>query len=37
MCFKAWEELTIPTYAKHARYGVKLGNSASISRSRGVY
>lgn len=25
MCFKVWEELTIPTYAKHARYGVKAG------------
>ena len=25
MCFKVWEELTIPTYAKHARYGAKAG------------
>ena len=25
MCFKVWEELTIPTYAKHARYGLKAG------------
>ncbi len=25
MCFKVWEELTIPTYATHARYGVKAG------------
>ena len=25
MCFKVWEELTIPTYAKHARYGPKAG------------
>ena len=25
MCFKVWEELTIPSYAKHARYGAKAG------------
>ena len=25
MCFKVWEELTIPTYAKHARYGSRAG------------
>lgn len=25
MCFKVWEQLTIPTYAKHARYGTKAG------------
>lgn len=25
MCFKVWEELTIPTYAKQARYGAKAG------------
>ena len=25
MCFKVWEELTIPSYAKHARYGTKAG------------
>jgi len=25
MCFKVWEELTIPTYAMHARYGLKAG------------
>jgi uncharacterized protein YecE (DUF72 family) len=25
MCFKVWEEITIPTYAKHPRYGVKAG------------
>ncbi|MDO9119560.1 MAG: DUF72 domain-containing protein [Nitrospira sp.] len=25
MCFKVWEELTIPTYAKQARYGTKAG------------
>ena len=25
MCFKVWEELTIPTYAKHARYGIRAG------------
>ncbi|MDK2743482.1 MAG: DUF72 domain-containing protein [Nitrospira sp. BO4] len=25
MCFKVWEELTIPTYAKHPRYGLKAG------------
>ncbi len=25
MCCKVWEDITIPTYAKHARYGVKAG------------
>jgi uncharacterized protein YecE (DUF72 family) len=25
MCFKVWEEITIPTYAKHARYSVRAG------------
>jgi uncharacterized protein YecE (DUF72 family) len=25
MCFKVWEQITIPTYAKHARYGVRAG------------
>lgn len=25
MCFKVWEELTIPTFALHARYGAKAG------------
>ncbi|HWG96208.1 MAG TPA: hypothetical protein VN647_03900 [Nitrospira sp.] len=25
MCFKVWEEITIPSYAKHARYGLKAG------------
>ena len=25
MCFKVWEELTIPTYAMHTRYGLKAG------------
>lgn len=25
ICFKVWEELTIPTYAKHARYAVRAG------------
>lgn len=25
MCFKVWEELTIPAYAKHARYGPRAG------------
>jgi len=25
MCFKVWEEITIPTYAKHARYGMRAG------------
>jgi uncharacterized protein YecE (DUF72 family) len=25
MCFKIWEEITIPTFAKQARYGVKAG------------
>ena len=27
MCFKVWEELTIPTYAMHARYGLKAGQT----------
>lgn len=27
MCFKVWEELTIPTYAKHARYGSRAGQA----------
>lgn len=27
MCFKVWEELTIPSYAKHPRYGSKAGQS----------
>lgn len=25
MCFKVWEEITIPSYAKQPRYGVKAG------------
>jgi uncharacterized protein YecE (DUF72 family) len=25
MCFKVWEEITIPTFAKQARYGTKAG------------
>ena len=25
MCFKVWEEITIPVYAKHARYGLEAG------------
>ena len=25
MCCKVWEELTIPVYAKHARYGINAG------------
>lgn len=25
MCFKVWEEITIPTYAKQARYGARAG------------
>ena len=25
MCFKVWEDITIPAYAKQARYGVKAG------------
>jgi uncharacterized protein YecE (DUF72 family) len=25
MCFKVWEEITIPTYAKQARYGTRAG------------
>jgi uncharacterized protein YecE (DUF72 family) len=27
MCFKVWEEITIPSYAKQARYGAKAGQS----------
>jgi uncharacterized protein YecE (DUF72 family) len=27
MCFKVWEEITIPSYAKQARYGVKAGQA----------
>jgi uncharacterized protein YecE (DUF72 family) len=26
MCFKVWEELTIPVYAKHPRYGTSAGH-----------
>ena len=25
MCFKVWEEITIPSFAKHPRYGVRAG------------
>lgn len=25
MCFKVWEEITIPSYTKHARYGMRAG------------
>jgi uncharacterized protein YecE (DUF72 family) len=27
MCFKVWEELTIPTFSSHPRYGLKAGQS----------
>lgn len=27
MCFKVWEELTIPAYARHPRYGATAGQS----------
>ena len=27
MCFKVWEELTIPTFSKQSRYGVKAGEA----------
>lgn len=27
MCFKVWESITIPTFAKHARYGAHAGQS----------
>ncbi len=27
MCFKVWEEITIPSYAKQARYGAKAGQA----------
>ena len=26
MCFKVWEEITIPSYSQHARYGAKAGH-----------
>lgn len=25
MCFKVWEDITIPQFARHARYGLKAG------------
>lgn len=25
MCFKVWEEITIPSFSRHARYGLKAG------------
>jgi len=25
MCFKVWEDLTIPTFSSHPRYGTKAG------------
>ena len=25
MCFKVWEEITIPRFANHVRYGLKAG------------
>lgn len=27
MCFKVWEDITIPQFARHARYGLKAGQS----------
>ena len=27
MCFKVWEEITIPSYAKQPRYGARAGQS----------
>ena len=27
MCFKVWEELTIPTFSSHPRYGAKAGQA----------
>ena len=27
MCFKVWEEITIPSYAKQARYGMRAGQA----------
>ena len=27
VCFKMWEEITIPSYAKQARYGPRAGQS----------
>jgi len=27
MCFKVWEDITIPHYARHARYGLKAGTA----------
>jgi uncharacterized protein YecE (DUF72 family) len=29
MCCKAWEEITIPCFARHVRYGVKAGSGQS--------
>ena len=27
MCFKVWEEITIPSYAKQPRYGPRAGQA----------
>ena len=27
MCFKVWDELTIPTFSSHSRYGTKAGQA----------
>ena len=31
MCFKVWEEITIPSYAKQARYGARAGQPIHAS------
>ena len=36
-CSKVWEELTIPTYAKHARYGAKAGKANPRFLDVGVF
>lgn len=37
MCSKVWEEITIPTYAQHARYGVKAGQPNPRLLDAGTY
>ena len=36
-CSKVWEELTIPTYAKHARYSAKAGKANPRFLDVGVF
>ena len=38
MCFKVWEEVTIPRYARHARYGMRAGQLESeLSQRRRAF